>query len=246
MTAGKNHLLRHTRIYINAYDLSGDARSIDSLGYGYGKVTLSGVSEPIRLYIKDGVMEPGIFGLQSILNDAASGAFTVLKALGTGIEASVYLGGGAAPAAGDLAYLLPGAMITSPNSWESAGAAHKVDIVADPAVTAVGQPIGRVLLPKTALTGTTTGSTVNYKTAANGWGAMLHVFVSSGGTWAFKLQDSANGTDWADVSSGAFTANGSALASEYLSGTGELRQYVRAVATRTSGTCTAAIAVCRL
>jgi hypothetical protein len=67
----------------------------------------------------------------------------------------------------------------------------------------------------------------------------LHVTAvdAGGGSWVIKLEDSANGSDWTDVSAGAFAAK-TAVGAERLrsaASTTTLRRYVRYTATRTGG-----------
>lgn len=88
--------------------------------------------------------------------------------------------------------------------------------------------------------GTTTGATRNDLAASStGWQAHLHVTAVTGAptSWTVKLQDSADGTTWADVAAGAFTATTIPAAQRLVSAAGAtLRQYVRYVATVVGGT----------
>jgi hypothetical protein len=99
--------------------------------------------------------------------------------------------------------------------------------------------LGQVLHPKGEDTNTTTGATKDDAAAtATGWVAHLHVFLVDGGSWVVKLEDSANGSDWADVTGGAFAAatGGTWERITSATGTAALRRYVRYTATRTGGT----------
>ena len=92
-----------------------------------------------------------------------------------------------------------------------------------------------------ALTETTNGTSVD-NAAATTLGALahLHVTASDCGTWAFKVQDSANDSDWADLIT--FTEVGEAVAGEradVAAAADTPDRYTRFQATRTSGTCTA-------
>jgi len=111
---------------------------------------------------------------------------------------------------------------------------------------------GAVLHPLGEDTNTTTGATKDDAAAsATGWMAHLHVTLVDGGAWVVKLQDSADGSSWADVTGGAF-ASLSAVGSERIvsaAATTALRRYIRYAATRTGGTAgdgiTFALAVAR-
>jgi hypothetical protein len=88
--------------------------------------------------------------------------------------------------------------------------------------------------------GTTTGPARNDAAASTtGWQAHLHVTAVTGSptSWTVRLQDSADGTTWADVAGGAFTATNVPAAQRLVSAPGApLRQYVRYVATVVGGT----------
>jgi hypothetical protein len=99
---------------------------------------------------------------------------------------------------------------------------------------------GWCLHPMGTDTGTTSGATRNDAAAtAAGWQAHLHVSAIAGAptSWTVKLQDSADGTTWADVAGGAFTPTNVPAAQRLVSAAGAaLRQYVRYVSTVVGGT----------
>lgn len=69
-----------------------------------------------------------------------------------------------------------------------------------------------------------------------GWSAYLHVFAFTGTSVTVKVQDSADGTTWADLSGAAFlaaTAIGSQRISAGQVSTATVRRYVRLVSTGT-------------
>jgi len=87
-------------------------------------------------------------------------------------------------------------------------------------------------------TNTTTGAGKDDGAATStGWIAHLHVVAVDGGSWAVKLQDSADGSAWADVTGASFTAVTGAAKERLVSAatTTQLRRHVRYVATRTGG-----------
>lgn len=100
--------------------------------------------------------------------------------------------------------------------------------------------LGWCLHPMTTDSGTTTGATRNDLAATTtGWMAHLHIAAVAGAptSWTVKLQDSADGSAWADVSGGAFNATNVAVSQRLVSAAGAtLRQYVRYVATVVGGT----------
>jgi hypothetical protein len=96
---------------------------------------------------------------------------------------------------------------------------------------------GDVLHPFGEDTNTTTGTGKDDAAqTTTGWVAHLHVTLVDGGSWVVKLQDSADNSNWLDVSGGAFTAATGATSQRLASASGAtLRRYVRYVATRTGG-----------
>lgn len=98
---------------------------------------------------------------------------------------------------------------------------------------------GQVLWPFSEVTNTAVGASKDDTSAtATGWTMHLHVSLVDGGSWGIKLQDSANNSDWNDVSGGEFTAV-TTVTSQRLtaaSAIADLRRYVRFAATRTGGT----------
>ena len=103
--------------------------------------------------------------------------------------------------------------------------------------SAVG--LGWALHAMTTDSGTTTGASRNDAAATTtGWQAHLHVTAVTGAptSWTVKLQDSADGTTWADVAGGAFAATNVPAAGRLVSAAAAtLRQYIRYVATVVGG-----------
>ena len=246
MAAGKNKLLRFCRLYVGGYDLSGDSREIGTLKNSMGEVDLTGWGQDGN-YIADMARAVGLTGYQALFNDLAGGSFSRLAAQSSQVL-TLAIGGGAAPAVGDMAYLLPAVQMSSPVDFSNSVAVLSADFNLDASQVSAnyGNPFGVVLLPLTALSNTTTGTAVDVGTGAAGWIAQLHVTVSSGGTWAFIIQYSATGVFGGEETTlGTFALTGSAVGAEFLSGTADVDGYVRFKATKTSGTCTVFCALAR-
>lgn len=239
---GKNKLLRYTRLFVGGYDLSGDSRNLDSLDNSYTAVDLTGWSEAVRNGLADMLRATGVRGYQAYINDLAAGAFGVLKEPAAGLELSVLLGGNAEPVTGDPAYILAGVQLSAQASFESAAGVLKADFVPEAGIEQ-GNPLGVVLF-NDALTATTNGSSVDNGAATSaGLHANLHITVTGSGNYAFKIQHSTDNSTWVDLVS--FTITGGALASEHVSVSGTVNRYLRGVATRTGGTCTAVMSAAR-
>lgn len=246
MTTGKNKLLRFARLYFGGYDLSGDTRTFDTLENSMKAVDLTGLSDEVENVIADLRRVLGVKGYKALLNDAAAGVHTILKDAPKSHVLSVFLGGGDAPAVGDMAYLLPALQMGDQSDFSEGIGALTADFMLDASQMSslVDKPFGVVLLPKTDLTGTTTGTAVDNGAATTGGArANLHIFVSSGGTWEFKVQHSSDNSSWADLMT--FTITGNSVTSEMKTASGTINRYTRILATRTSGTCTVACALAR-
>jgi hypothetical protein len=132
-----------------------------------------------------------------------------------------------ATAVGDLAVMLNGYVGTTSNPAD-------IDSAIGMELEVRGQDgldYGKLLHLLAAEVGTNNGTAVNNLAAStNGWSANLHVTAISGAapSVVVKIQDSADGSSWADLASASFTA-ATAATTQHLSGTGTVRQYVRAV-----------------
>ena len=141
---------------------------------------------------------------------------------------------GGRSAVGDLArlHIVLGTSYAESSSLEDAVAIAWEALVTGPIA------FGYLLHPLAEDTNNTTGSGKDDGAATStGWSAHLHVTAVDGGSWVVKLEDSANGSDWADVTGGAFTAKTAAGGERLLSAsaTTTLRRHVRYTATRTGG-----------
>lgn len=238
MAKGKNKTLRWARLYVDGYNLSGDSRTISGFDNMIGEVDLSGWSETVRHFARDHRLTTGINGYQAIANDTATtGAYTILNTASSHDVAFLF-GGGAAPTVGDIAYLLKAEQLSAESAFDSSLAVIQADF--KPLAGYDYKPIGVVLSGESSISSTTTFASVNNGAATtNGWIMQMHIVATSSGDYAFKIEDSADGSSWGDLTSGVFTIDGSAIASETVSAaSGTVKQYIRLVATRTAGACT--------
>ena len=245
VASGKDKTLRYMRLHVGGYDLSGDARTFSNLDSSFGEADVTGWSEAVHNYLSEGRRNVGIGGLQVLMNDDAARAYTILKDGAVALPITIFFGGGGEPVAPDSAYILPALTIASNADLD--GPVFKLNADAKFLATSYadgsGNPLA-VTLSYGAKTATTTGlAHDNAAASADGWSAVLHVTASSGGTWEFKLQHSADDSSYADLAT--FTADGSAVTAEYKAGTATVNQYVRLLETRTSGTVTTSCAFAR-
>lgn len=237
--SGKDKILRWARLYISGYDLSGDARTFGNLANGMGEIDRTGWNEAHKNFLGDDQRMVGISDLQVIFNDATGKSFDRLDTEADNSLIDIVFGGGGEPAIGDPAYMLRSEQIAAVANVDARLGVLNANFAADAGQYTAGayNPFGVLLADAaTQITATISKASVDNEgsSALGGW-ANLHIITTASGDYAFKLQHSANDTDWSDVTSGAFTIDGSAVADESIEFTGTVNQYVRLVATRTAG-----------
>jgi hypothetical protein len=241
MATGKTHA-RWFRLIVDGIDLSGDARQIGQFGVNRQMANIEGWNSGVQHYTL-GHAEHILNGFQEVFNNtAATGSHTELSAVEEYIV-SLCMGIRAAPAVGDPAFLSSFEQMNYTVDGTEAVLvnAEFVKSITDSDHEAA---FGNVIAAGAALAATTNGTSIdNAASSANGAMAHLHVTVSDGGTWAFKVQDSPDDAAWSDLIT--FTADGTAVAAERGDATGTVDRHLRFQATRTSGTCTAWCTVVR-
>lgn len=241
---GKNKLLRYCRLYVGGADLSGDARMFGSADCSIEIADMTGWSQTVRWGIPSGQIAVGLRSFQALFNDTAvTGSHTVMKDPSTLNKISLLFGGNAVPAAGDPAYLTVANLEPGGVGFDGPSIVINGTWVPD-AQDDSEFPWGVTLFPETALSVTTSGSTVQEAAATTkGCHAHLHVLATGSGNYAFKIEHSTNGSTWADLVT--FSSNGGTVTSEQVSTSGTVNAYLRGSATRTGGTCTVVMTVAR-
>ena len=239
--AGKNKMLRWARLYAGGYDLSGDARhALGSLDNSFEELDYTGWSEACRNYLSGDRRTVGIRGFQAAMNDVAGRSIDVLTQTPAVVAVTLAIGDGAAPAAADLAYLMPPVQIADRASFDAGVGILTADFPFDASQydADYDEPWGKVLMPLTALTETTSGTSVDFAVAgATGAVASLHITATASGNYAFIIQDSATGAFAGEETTlMTFAADGSAVTSEFQTVTGAVLRYCRFQATKTAGT----------
>lgn len=230
---GKDKTVRWTRVFVNGYNLSGDARTVSKLQNKFDAVENFGWSDTVKVQVADGRRTIGVEGFQALLDDN-SGSYDALVPAGQASSISFLFGGGGEPVAGDPAYFIAGTTFANGSTFESGIAQLTTDIF--PRSTQIGNPLG-VTLANASVTGTT--STTNHTShnngaaTSNGAHAILHI-LSTGFTRSFTVEHSSNDSDWSQI--GAFTLDGSAIGYEHITIDGTINQYVRLVSTGATGT----------
>lgn len=229
----KDHLVRHMRIYVGGFNLSGDARTFSSADLTHDRADMTGWSNGVRNFLAN-YRNIGIEGFQALLNDTATtGAFQVLKDTPS-TRVSMLFGSGTVPAIDDPAYFLGAASMEDTAGFDGGAATIGASFVPDANQTIISFPWGEVLHPETSLSATTDGASVdNGASSANGGHANLHITATASGNFANKVQDSPDDSAWADLIT--FSADGSTVTSEQGSASGTVDRYTRFQATRTGG-----------
>lgn len=216
------------RLYVQGDDLSGDANSLDGIGYGNTMldVTTLDVSANKRI---TGIVS-GTVGV-NVWFDAAAGRSHALFTANSGAVPKT-----------DQNVLVPmGSAEGDPSIHMVAKIAnYDVETGVDTAVSASASfesnsyapQFGEMLTShQDTHASTTSGGTVDSgASSADGGSAVLQVFSIASGTADIKIQHSSNGSAWSDLLT--FTAV-TASTSEYVAATGTVNRYLRCRSTNT-------------
>ena len=251
MAAGKNKLEKGLRLLVNGYELSGCSRTFGAAIYTEQPVDMTAWSTDTRWSILSGVHETSLTGYQAIIDDDTAGAFTAMLAptdhysyADTAIVSLLFGDAGATPAVGNAAFLHRFLATGFVTMFDGGLALLTADFIkrtyedsSSNARDYGGKPWGFLLMNYlTGLASTTNGAVVNRGAAStNGAHANLHVIAAAGGAWAYTIEHSTDGIgSWSTLIT--FVSDGTSVEGESANVDGTVNQYVRGVATRTSGT----------
>lgn len=240
MASGKNKLVRYLRVYVDGYDLSGNARTFSSMDNSFGVADMTVWNNAVKKMLPDKQRRVGIRGFQTLLDDTTdAGSLPVLQASYTNpLQVTFAFGGLAEPQNGDPAYFLNAVQMSDRVQPITAVHLINTNFLPDAVSYADQNPMGNVLQGATSLTSTTqTASIDNGAGTTDGFHSNLHVLATAGGaSWTLEIEHSTDNAAWSQLA--LFAADGSTITSEYASGTGTVNRYVRFSATRTNGTIT--------
>lgn len=235
---------RYLRLLAGGYNLSCDMRAVSGFGVAYDQTEVTAWCDDAKQYLagSGGVMIDGfqaLFSNAPVGNGLDAGSHVALADLGSQYV-SIFMGVRAAPAVGDdtfSAAFEQGGYTTSPTISDA------VSVAASFYGSAV-LPLSTYVWGKALATGATWSSTTNGvsvdngASSANGYIAFLHTTQTAGAMasndWEFKLEHGTDDSSWATL--GTFSADGSAITADRISGSGTVNRYVRLVGTRTAGT----------
>lgn len=217
-------------LLVDGYDLSGDIGSVDTIADRQSLLEVTGIDKGATERIS-GIGDAEV-SFTAWFNDAAGAAHPVLKTQGTGDHKVQYLHGSDL---GGAAFQLTGKQVTYDGTRAQDGSLTlAVQVLGS---DGSGGQWGRMLTAgKRTDTGATTGSTVDDGAATTGGAVFtLQVTAFSGTDVTVKIEDSANGSAWADLSGASFAAVTSAPNSQRISVSGTVRRYLRATTTTSAG-----------
>lgn len=227
-------IAKYTSLYLDGYDLSGDAKSIGTLGWGYEDETDAAFNWTVSGTLA-GLASVDVGPINGIFNNSAGAIHAVTGTAGTTRKLMYALGMGAAPSMGSPVFMWP----VVQSSYEAVPAGNLVTVTAKLASDASAgmvydKPWGNLLHALSTETGANAANTNvdnGGATTAGGW-LMYQITAFTGtGSATISIDDSANGTVWAALSgatSGAVAHTSMPTAGiVQLSTTATVRQYLR-------------------
>lgn len=186
------------RVYVDGYDLSGDARAIGPLALTYDEADLTGLSNAIKGYLP-GHAQVSAGTLNAVLdNTATTGIHEVLSTAGGARTIMVAIGMRAEPAQGDPVFM--GEFEQSGYGKETSGGVY-VNIPFESSssrasVIAYDNPFGVLLKAKAAVTAVNSSTGVDDYGASTAFGGYMtyHVFAGNG-TATIKVQHASTNSD---------------------------------------------------
>lgn len=215
-------------LYVGAYNLSGDINAIGQVGGGNSPLDMTGIDK--SAHERKGGKRDGRIQFVSFFNDASGQAHPVLSALPrTNVNVTYARGTSVGSPAASLVAKQVG---YNPSRDDDGNLTFEVEAQA----TDYGMQWGELLTAGVRSDSTATnGASIDTAAAVSfGAQAFLHVYSFTGTSVTIKIQDSANDSDWADLTGGGFTlVTGATSERIATSATQEVRRYVRVITTGT-------------
>lgn len=223
-------------LYIDGLNVSGDIGALTNISAPMGVQDITSIDK--SAYVRQGLLHDGAMGFMSFWNAANAGtansSHEALKARTTNDRIASYFRGTVlgAPAASMVAKQL--------NYDHTRNQDGSFTANTDCQANGFGLEWGVNLTAGTKTdTAGANGSTVDLGSTpvsfSQGWAAYLHVFAVTGTSVTVKVQDSADGSTWADLSGASFVAASVAGAQRIASASAiaTVRRYVRVVSSGT-------------
>lgn len=227
------------RLIIGNKDLSSDTQSIGNVGGSIATLDVTSIDKSAMERI--GGLRDGRIAFVSFFNPDVARSHLTLSALPTSDVVCSYLRG--TTLGNPAASLVAKQVNYDPTRGNDGSFTMAVEAQANGYGLTWGRQLTAGLRTDTAAT---LGATVDTVLAASfGWRMYLHVTAFTGTDVTIKVQDSADGTTWADLA-GAVSNVITGLYAQHISsavGAVTVRRYVRAVTTTTGGFTSATFAV---
>lgn len=225
--------------FAGGYDLSGDTNSLTSIASPLAPIDVTSIK--VFGHERIGGLHDGDIQWVSYFNPATAQAHPVLSALPTSDIGVMYCRG---TALGSPVASMVGKQINYDPTRSTAGdLTFKVQVQANGYGLSWGQLLTAGIRTDTTATN---GASINTTAATSfGWVAYLQAFAFTGTDVTVTIQDSADNTTWANLTSGVFAQLTAGRQTQRLAvgGTATVRQYVRAITTTVGGFTSLAFAV---
>jgi len=228
----------NVRLYVEGNDLSGDANSLDGLGYtqeAFDTTTLSQAAVSRISGRADGTVSVSAF------YDAASTHISAVATANSGklptTDQNVMVPMGSAVGSESVSFIARQSDYTVSGSTGS-----PITVSVSYAIDAVAPSFGAMLTAHDdTFSSAGSGTTVdNSASSASGGAGFLQVFSVGSGTVGFKIEHSSNGSSWADLLT---FATATTVGAQRVTCSGTINRYVRIT---TTGTFTNAKIACAL
>lgn len=237
---------KHTRVYIDGYDLSGAARDIGPLSVSFDEAELTAMSDAVKGYLPNNAMVSA-GTLNAIFDTTANSSHDRLQAAGVQRNVIVAIGDRAAPVIGDIAFAGQFNQREYKSDVSAGGVVMSVPLE-NTIVTATQllypQAFGLILNNNVARTGANAGTGVGNpsdgQTLFGGW--MAYQITAGNGTATLSVDDSADNSAFSALSgatTGSITMAAGVSGVVALGRTATVRRYLRwqlALGTATSVT----------
>lgn len=225
------------RFWVDGYDLSGDIQTIDRIAGPLSTLEFTDITE--FAHERQGGHHDGMIEVTSYFDAATGQSHPVFSALPTTDRImSVAIPTASALAIGDPIASIVAKQLNYDGTRDNNG---NFPLKISGQANGYGLEWGKLLTAGTRADTTATNGTSYDGGASTSFGGQLylHVISVTGTSCTVKLQDSADNSTFADVTSGAFTAAASAPQSQRiaLAGNATVRRYVRIATTGTFSQC---------
>ena len=214
------------KLYVHGRDLSGDISSVDTISARRATIDVPVIEDSAMSRLQG--LADGEISLTTWFDDAALLEHATFSALPTTDINVLYIRGSAAssPAAGLVAKQI--------NYDASRGQDRSLTFNVQALSQGTALEWGEMFAAEaTAPSAGNSSSKDDSASSSNGLAAYLHIVDINSGTPTFKIQDSANDSDWADLVGFTAVANGNEPTSERVTVSGTVNRYLRVTTTGT-------------